>query len=154
MAPASATRPAGNRQPTAFNIGAVANGTSAAAATPSNVPSHSRAPNVWAQFAASLLQGIMAAMQPTTMALVASSEGVSAAYEEGGRYYDKYQLVVLRGFSHMHLLSEIQQIWASFQTTSMPTRTNQTLSEKWLHGQMRNDPLLKSTGIFTSQIPR
>lgn len=80
-------------------------------------PYHMPPPDMWAQFAASLTQGISAAMHPAASALAASSGGVAAAYEEGGRFYDKYQLPVLRGFSHTHELQGIQQIWALFQTT-------------------------------------
>ena len=72
---------------------------------------------MWHQFAASLTQGLAAAMQPTATALAASAGGVASAYEEGGRNYDKYQLAVVRGFSHTHEFTGIQKIWALFQTT-------------------------------------
>jgi hypothetical protein len=74
-------------------------------------------PNMWAQFAASLTQGLAVAVQPTASALAASAGGVSAVYEEGGRNYDKYQLAVVQGFSHTHTVAGIQQVWALFQST-------------------------------------
>lgn len=95
-------------------------------------------PDLWAHFAASLTQGITAAMQPTASALAASSGGVASAYEEGGRYYDKYQLAILRGFSHCHALQGIQQIWALFQTTKhADTHKNNLLRKmaRWADAQ-------------------
>jgi hypothetical protein len=74
-------------------------------------------PNMWAQFAANLTQGLAVAMQPMASALAATAGGVSTAYDKGGRFYDKYQLPVVQGFTHVHNIGGIQQIWALFQST-------------------------------------
>ncbi len=84
---------------------------------PPGAPPAAPPQDMWAQFAANLSQGLALAMQPTAMALAASSGGIASAYEDGGRNYDKFQLAVIRGFSHNHNLSGIQQIWALFQIT-------------------------------------
>ena len=71
-------------------------------------------PDIWAQVAAQLSQGmasVAAAMQPQVAPDRASS------YEEGGKFYDGYQLAVLKGFAHTHHIPSVPQIWPMFQHT-------------------------------------
>lgn len=89
-------------------------------------------PNMWAQFAQQFSQGLAAAMQPTASALAASAGGLAAAYEDGGRNYDKYQLAVIRGFSHSPNLNGVQQIWALFQTTKHADTHKNNLKRKMI----------------------
>ncbi len=95
-------------------------------------------PNLWAQFAANLTHGLAAALQPMATALAASEGGVASAYEDGGRNYDKYQLAVVRGFSHTHEFSGIQQFWALFQTTKHTETHRNNIKRKmarWANAQ-------------------
>ena len=74
-------------------------------------------PDVWAQVAAQLSQGmanIAAAMNTPTSHFPADP---SMSYEEGGKHYDKYQLAIIKGFAHTHLLNEVPTIWPMFQHT-------------------------------------
>ena len=72
--------------------------------------------DMWAQIAANLTQGIAsvaASLQPPQ-----TTRGDSTtAYEEGGKYYDDFQLAVIKGFSHTHDANQVQQIWPMFQMT-------------------------------------
>ena len=74
-------------------------------------------PDVWAQVATQLTQGIAniaTAIQPATYS---SRSDPATAYEEGGELYDIYQLSVLQGFAHIHLPTEVPKIWPTFQHT-------------------------------------
>ena len=71
--------------------------------------------DVWAQVAAQLSQGMVnvaAALQP-----VPATSIVAASYEEGGKFYDEYQLAILKGFSHTHQIALVPPIWPMFQHT-------------------------------------
>ena len=72
--------------------------------------------DIWAQIAANLTQGI-ANVAATLQPAQATSTSSTTAYEEGGRYYDDFQLAVLRGFSHTHDVTKIPAIWPLFQYT-------------------------------------
>jgi hypothetical protein len=104
---------------------------------------------MWAQFAANLTQGLAAALQPTATALAASAGGIASAYKEGGRNYDKYQLAVVWGFLHSHDLSDVQQIWALFQTTKHTETHRNNLKRKmarWADAQ--RPPVLIDRNLY------
>ena len=43
--------------------------------------------------------------------------GDFTTYEDGGKYYNAYQLAIIQGFSHVASLTGIPPIWALFQHT-------------------------------------
>lgn len=79
-------------------------------------PTHPGAPtDIWAQVAAQLSQGMVnvaAALQP-----VPAASTIASSYEEGGKFYDEYQLAILKGFAHTHQISLVPPIWPMFQHT-------------------------------------
>ena len=71
--------------------------------------------DVWAQVAAQLSQGMVnvaAALQPAP-----ATSTVGSSYEEGGKFYDEYQLAILKGFAHTHQVAHVPPIWPMFQHT-------------------------------------
>ena len=92
------------------------------AAAPPIVPPQlvSTAPSgdMWAQVAANLTQSIVnaaSALNPTPTPATTTSQATN--YEEGGKFYDAYQLAVLQGFAHSPTVAGVPPIWALFQHT-------------------------------------
>ena len=73
-------------------------------------------PDMWAQVAANLSQGMVnvaAAMHPHAPVTVTGG----STLEEGGKPYDPFQLAIIQGFSHSTTPATIPPIWALFTTT-------------------------------------
>ena len=100
-------------------------GTPAASAVPTQhaqqaPPAVGAPPDIWAQVATQLSQGmasVAAALNPGGGMAGSSARGDSSSYEEGGKFYDTYQLAVLKGFSHTHHIPDVPLIWPMFQHT-------------------------------------
>ena len=72
------------------------------------------AQDVWTQMAANISSTIAAAaaaIQPVV------ADPAPSTYEDGGKYYDKFQLAILMGFAQTDDVANIPRIWASFQYT-------------------------------------
>ncbi len=78
---------------------------------PISTPPHPQ--DMWAQFTASISQSFASAA--ASMNPAAPRADGSSAYEEGGKNYDEFQLAVLRGFAHTHMINFIPPIWPMFQ---------------------------------------
>jgi hypothetical protein len=101
--------------------------------------------NMWAQFAATLSQGLAAAMQ--LAATAAANEVIS--YDKGGKYYDKFQLAVLQGFSHLPDLSGVQQIWALFQFTKHSDTHKNNIKKKMARwADTQRPPVMIDRGLY------
>ena len=111
-------------------------------APPGNPPGFSLAPppDMWNQFASNLTQGLAtaaAALNPQPRA----PTGDSTTYEDGGKYYDAYQLAVIQGFSHTASLAGIPPIWALFQHTKHLDTHRDNIKRKmvaWAEAQRRH----------------
>lgn len=102
---------------------------------------------MWAQFAASITQGMAAALQPGSTPLLSSVQQDS--YETGGKLYDKYQLSVVRGFSHQPGFSGVQPIWALFQQTKHAETHKNNIKRKmaqWADAQ--RPPVIIDRGLY------
>ena len=86
--------------------------------------------DMWAQIAANLTQGI--ATVAATLQPQQPTRDSTSAYEEGGRYYDDFQLAVLRGFSHTHDITKLQPIWPMFQMTKHMDTHRDNIKRKML----------------------
>lgn len=82
-------------------------------------PPQGQPPDVWAQMAAQLTQGIVtaAAALPQHGSGPGHHSDPASAYEEGGKKYDEYQQAILKGFAHTHELKDVPRIWGAFQST-------------------------------------
>jgi hypothetical protein len=79
---------------------------------------HTAPLDVWTQVAANLTQSIVnaaSAMNPVAPAAVVHAQ--ASNYEEGGKFYDSYQLAILQGFAHTPTVTGVPPIWALFQHT-------------------------------------
>ena len=54
-------------------------------------------------------------MNPVAPAAVVHAQ--ASNYEEGGKFYDSYQLAILQGFAHTPTVAGVPPIWALFQHT-------------------------------------
>ncbi len=83
----------------------------------STPPHAAPTPDMWAQVAANLSQGMVnvaAAMQPQTLP---GTHTTTSAVDDGGKPYNPFQLAILQGFSHSPTPAQLPPIWALFTTT-------------------------------------
>ena len=98
-------------------------------------------PDMWNQFTTNLTQGIAnaaAALQPLPRP---ATFGDNTASEDGGKFYDSYQLAVIQGFSNSPSVAGIQPIWALFQHTKHLDTHRDNLKRKmiaWAEAQRRH----------------
>ena len=68
----------------------------------------------WGDIAQQLRLGIVEGLKP---AFAQANAGVEDTNKDAGRKYDSQQVYMLRGFSHAFHVTELQPIWAFFQST-------------------------------------
>ena len=119
------------------------------------VPPVAAPPDLWAQIAASLSQGIAsvaASLHPQQPAT--SSLDPATLYDQGGRDYDEFQVAILRGFSHSYNISDIPPVWQLFQYTKQVDthRDNVKRHMKTWANNAKPDQVMIDRGLyFTTQ---